>query len=441
MSKTGIKILIADDDLDDVVFIKDLISDAFGKSIALIDHADSYSNTLTHLDKNAYDICFFDYRFGEKSGLDLLRAVKEKGVRVPIIFLTGQGDQQVAVEAMKSGAMDYLDKAKLSQDILAQSIRHGMELFRKEEERREAQEALVRMTRQNEMILNSAAEGIFGMDPEGKITFINPTAARSLGYEIQELIGKNSHSVMHHTRPDGSPYPEAECPVFSTLNNGTCYREMDDVFWRKDGTSFHVEYMSAPIMDFGKILGAVTTFRDITERRKAEETIRNMAFHDALTGLPNRVLLDDRLNVALVNAHRYKQMLAVLFLDMDKFKPINDNLGHAVGDLVLQELANRLKHCLREGDTVARLGGDEFIILFPQIMHISDAELAAQKILDAVKQPFLLAGHSLDLTASIGVAIYPKDGQDRDTLLKKADQALYRAKDSQRNNFQLYSSI
>lgn len=177
---------------------------------------------------------------------------------------------------------------------------------------------------------------------------------------------------------------------------------------------------------------------EIAERKRIEEKIKHIAFHDALTTLPNRILFNDRLSLALAHAHRNKEMLAVLFLDLDRFKVINDTLGHSMGDQLLQGVAGRLQSCVREDDTIARLGGDEFTLLLPGITQTEHASAIACKILDAIKRPWLIDGHELFITASIGIALYPNDGETAEILLKNADSAMYHGKEEGRNNYQFY---
>jgi len=173
-------------------------------------------------------------------------------------------------------------------------------------------------------------------------------------------------------------------------------------------------------------------------RQQAEETINHLAYYDALTGLPNRALFNDRLAMALVQAQRHQRKLAVLFLDLDRFKTINDTLGHAMGDRLLQGVAQRLTSCVREGDTVARLGGDEFMLLLPGIEHVEDVAKIVQRVLEVLKPSFNFDGQEFHITSSIGIALYPNDSEDAEALLKNADTALHRAKEQGRNNYQFY---
>lgn len=190
----------------------------------------------------------------------------------------------------------------------------------------------------------------------------------------------------------------------------------------------------------GRIIGCINVALDITERHLAEETVQHQAYHDSLTGLPNKMLFNERLAINLAHAHRRGEMLAVLFLDLDRFKTINDTLGHAVGDQLLQGVAGRLISHMEEDYTIARLGGDGFMILIPEVKHVDEVARTAQNILDAFKQPWSVNGHELFITTSIGIALYPNDGDDVETLVRNADTAVYRAKEQGRNNYQLYAS-
>src|SRR5215213_10435277 len=208
-------------------------------------------------------------------------------------------------------------------------------------ERKKFEEALERLSHQHEKVLEAAGEGIFGLDLHGKVTFVNPAASDMTGWSTQDLLGRPMHNLLHHTKPDGAPYLREECPIYAALEDGATHSRDVEVFWRKDGTSFPVEYTSTPILEDGEIVGAVVTFRDITERKALEQQLHHQAFHDPLSGLPNRALFMDRLQHALRRAHRRGNKVAVLFTDLDNFKVINDSLGHEVGDQLLVAVAER----------------------------------------------------------------------------------------------------
>ena len=210
---------------------------------------------------------------------------------------------------------------------------------------------------------------------------------------------------------------------------------------RKLGELYHENLSISPVMDKNrKITNFVAIKQDITERKNADAQIHHLAHYDPLTDLPNRVLFSDRLQRALVAAKRYNSHLALMFLDLDKFKPINDDLGHHVGDMLLKEAAKRMQSCVRESDTVARIGGDEFVVLLPIIETEQDAVVVAEKIRYALNQPFELVGKRLSISSSTGIVVYPEHGMDETQLIKNADIARYNAKESGRNNVMLFKS-
>ena len=206
----------------------------------------------------------------------------------------------------------------------------------------------------------------------------------------------------------------------------------------KDGRIIFVRTSSRPLYEDGEIVGITTLMTDITERKQLEQKLEEMATHDFLTGLPNRVLLLDRFTIAAALAHRNKARLAVMSLDLDKFKTINDTLGHDAGDQVLKVISTRLTGIIRASDTLARVGGDEFILVMLETNHMEDATAIAQKILDSFTEPLLIDGHQLHLSTSIGIAIYPEDAQDLETLTKKSDAAMYYSKGHGRNQFKFF---
>ena len=216
----------------------------------------------------------------------------------------------------------------------------------------------------------------------------------------------------------------------------------DFEFICKDGFKRHIEISSSLMRNLsGNPIGFRGIARDVDERKKAEATVFHMAYHDTLTGLPNRLLFNDRLNVAMSAAQRNNKKFAVMMLDLDGFKLVNDLLGHDIGDLLLQNAGDRLRCHLRKSDTVARMGGDEFMLLLPEINQKKDAEVVAGKIVKSFQRAFILKNHELKITASIGIAIYPDNGVDFDTLKKNADIAMYKVKENGRDNFQSYDSI
>ncbi len=271
--------------------------------------------------------------------------------------------------------------------------------------------------------------GVTITDPEGKILYINPAEATMHGYSVEEIMGKDARIL-------GPPeiWRPMSQPILKSFRRETTNA-------RKDGSTFPVQLMSDVVTTpEGSVYAVITTSEDITERRKNEETIRRLAFYDALTGLPNRALFNDRLSQSLVKARRHGECLPVMFLDLDRFKNVNDTLGHGTGDLLLMAAAERLKGIIRESDTVSRLGGDEFVMMFPDMDSPGDISAVARKILERMSESFLLNGVEVYVTASIGISMFPQNGSDAEALLRNADAAMYFAKDQGRNNYQFYNS-
>jgi len=311
-------------------------------------------------------------------------------------------------------------------------------------ERKSAQRALQDSQENLKRLLNSVAEGIYGVDTDGLCIFVNAAFLRILGYEdADEVVGKHIHELIHHTRADGSPYPGKECRMYLAFQSGQAIYADDEVFWRRDGTAVTVEYWSHPILKEGIVTGAVATFLDISSRKQAEQKIHQLAFYDDLTGLPNRRLLLDRLGKALAVSERTRQCGALMFLDLDNFKTLNDTKGHDVGDLLLVEVANRLHGCVREEDSVARLGGDEFVVVLEKLSVNVDeaaqqAEAVGAKISAALNQPYQLNNHAHHATSSTGIVLFQGQQESLDNLLKYADTAMYQAKGAGRNAIRLY---
>lgn len=632
-----IRILIAEDDQDDLFLFKELILEGINDANPYVDPVSTREDIFRKLEESTHDLFFLDYRMGELNGLDLLREIRDKGYTIPIIMLTGQGDQETAVEAMKAGANDYLVKSHLSAENLSKAVRHAIKFSREEQQRIKAEkslqaqgvllqgvseaatrlltvydhesairEALGIVGKAGNMdrayifqdhphpesgegafslryiwvkgVKKSSAEGLLDLkyadlgwskwvkelgmgnsvshvvgstdpairffnDQEIKSCILAPikidyiywgfvlfadsqsyrtwssdeesilkTFSASIGGEIKRhrddqafrsiVEGTSAQTgneffqslVRHlasamparcsmiseimesaHTKCriiagwDGeqfvsgheyevlrTPYEDLLGGMISFYSDGVQEAFPDEIFLKNIGAK---SYAGVPFFDSAmKIMGHLVVFdrrpmldkeRTISilrvfaaragaelERQRAEETIKKMAYHDPLTGLPNRILLTDRLTLALAHAHRVKKRLAVMFLDFDHFKKVNDTYGHDIGDLLLQEMAHKLKSAIRDEDTVARLGGDEFILIFPELHDRENAETLAGKLIELGRESLNLKGNKIQSTFSIGVSLYPDDGSDYETLLKKADEALYRAKRNGRDAFE-----
>jgi len=297
-----------------------------------------------------------------------------------------------------------------------------------------------RKLRENELLVRaineSAQDAIVVMDARERISYWNPAAERIFGYTNDEAIGQDLHSMLAPLHYKKSY--EAALPIFQRSGRGDAVgKTLELKALRKSGEEFSME-LSLSGVQFEDGWHAVGIIRDISERKQAEETIRQMAYHDSLTGLPNRKLFSDRLGIAMAQAGRSQTNVAVIMLDLDNFKDTNDTLGHDAGDLLLKTAAERLNAAMRKSDTIARFGGDEFVLLLPELKGIEDATRVAQKIVESFRKPFLINTHQLTVTVSIGIAVYPDDGTDEASLLKNADIAMYQAKHAGRDRYQVF---
>lgn len=342
---------------------------------------------------------------------------------VPIM----RGDKIVAILGVGNKNRDYNDK-----DI--EIVSYLADIAWTIVERKRIEEELKKKEEQVSLLLNSTAEGIYGIDMQGNCTFANSSCLGMLGVDsMQSILGSNMHERIHHSYPDGHLMTIEQCAMMKALREGIGVHRDDEVFWRTDGKSFSVEYWSYPQVVDGEISGAVVTFVDITERKQAEEQIKHMATHDLLTDLPTLRLAKDRLKSAMNLARRYQKSVALLFIDLDGFKEVNDTLGHEAGDFVLKEVARRLLGSVRDTDTVARIGGDEFLIVATEIGHSAGALKIARNVLQSLSEPILYQGHQNKVSASIGIALFPEHGEEMDLLIKLADEAMYRVKNAGKN--------
>jgi diguanylate cyclase (GGDEF)-like protein/PAS domain S-box-containing protein len=303
-------------------------------------------------------------------------------------------------------------------------------------EYRQLEEALTKSEERYRTVLEQMEEAYYETDIAGNFTFFNDAMCRQLGYSREELMGM-SFKVL-------TP-PEDVKRIFGLYNQvyrtGEPFTSVPIERIRKDGTRISVESSIFPLRnESGEITGFRGLAGDVTERRQFEQKLAEMATHDALTGLPNRALLSDRFTVALELSRRTGNRLAVMMLDLDRFKAVNDSMGHGVGDRLLKAVGKRLKVIMRKSDTVARIGGDEFVVLLPQIPHADEVAKFAQRILDAFREPFVFNGYRPHVTTSIGIAVYPEGGKDIEGLLKNADTAMYRAKEQGRDTYRFWDA-
>ncbi|HLF87417.1 MAG TPA: diguanylate cyclase [Anaerolineales bacterium] len=344
--------------------------------------------------------------------LEFLQILRDALPQLPILLFTDEENETFASQVLHSGAQDYLPKSLLNKPLLSRAISNAIERQRRCMTFRQKNQELEAHQTQFNTLIERNADGILIVDQKGVIRFANPAAERLFDTPVSELIGKDF----------GFPI-QADDTI-----------EID--IWKHGGERFAEMRVGDTIWHGESVF--LVSLRDATERVQAEKQMRYLATHDALTNLPNRILFFDRLKQALARARRYHGVLAILFLDIDHFKQINDEYGHATGDQILKTVAFRLEECMRKSDTVARMGGDEFTIILESISTPNDCIAVAEKLLEVVGIPFSVKKQEFHLSLSIGISLYPKDGEDGDVLVNHADTAMYIAKQS-RNHYHFYS--
>ncbi len=302
------------------------------------------------------------------------------------------------------------------------------------------EEALFAEKERAQVTLNSIGDAVICTDISGKITFVNLVAEKMTGWSSQQAAGRpmpEVFQILNAANREVIPNPME----LAVEQNRTMSLPLDCILIRRDGVEVPIEDSVSPIHDReGKVTGAVIVFRDVSAARAMTLQVTHTAQHDFLTGLPNRMLLNDRIEQAIALAPRHRKTSAVLFLDLDGFKHINDSLGHSIGDKLLQSVAERLITCVRSADTVSRQGGDEFVVLLSEMAQPEDAAISARRLLQAIAEPHLIDGHDLHVTSSIGVSVFPDDGHDAETLIQNADTAMYQAKENGRQSYRFFTS-
>ncbi len=421
-------ILVVDDDNIVRILLRHVLEDA---GYEVVDSDDS-RKTLQIVRKQAVDLILLDIDLPDQNGLVLCQEIQEElDDCPPILMIIGRDDTERIDELFAAGADDYIGKP-FQYNVLRNKIRY----FLTEYQHRKRQ---ARLIRRYEKIINATANGICAVDRRERIVFVNTTALKILGYREEELWGGLYRQFFLLSESSTGRFDIDCCPYFQAEQVTSETVSFEDVFLkRKNGAAVPVDCHSTPTFENGSVSGGVIVFQDISGRKREEEEHRHQAQHDALTKLPNRNYFNERLPAAVALARRDKTMLACLFIDLDKFKPINDNHGHDVGDKVLQELARRISVTLRPTDMACRLGGDEFVVLLEKIKSVQGAVKVAKKIIQLLSTPLKINDITCQLGCSIGISIYPMDGDDPDTILRHGDVAMYAAKKKGGNSYKLY---
>jgi diguanylate cyclase (GGDEF)-like protein/PAS domain S-box-containing protein len=372
-----------------------------------------------------------DLDLPDSQGMNTFERLSKVSPNVPVLIVGSRSNDALVKQAVDCGAHDYILPDHFNSYSLSRALCHAIE-------RKLDEEALYQEKERAVVTLNSIGDAVLCTDTFGNITYLNLVAESMTGWNRVEALGRPLAEIFKII--DGETRQTARDPMEMAVDkNKTVGLTSNCLLIRRDGFESAIEDSAAPIHDrSGKITGAVIVFHDVTTARHMASQMTYASQHDLITNLPNRLLLMDRIAQAISLAHRQRKSIAVLFLDLDRFKYINDSLGHAVGDKVLQSVSTRLLASVRGSDTVSRQGGDEFVILLSEIAYPEAAAVSAQKILSLINQPQAIDGHDLHINASIGISVYPEDGADAETLIKNADMAMYNAKEDGRNNFKFF---
>lgn len=417
-------ILLIEDSSGDARLLREMFSERAAPD-TVITHVLCLRDAEAHLARHRVDIILLDLGLPDAQGLEAVRRVRAVAPHVPVVVLTGTDDESLAAHALQEGVQDYLVKGQIETRALLRALRYAVE-------RKAIEETLYAERERAQVTLDSIGDAVISTDISGNISYLNRAAERMTGWLQQEAAGRVLADVYRlrdssilTLGPD--PLDAAVAPL-RLVSNG--------VLQRRDGSDIPIEGSCAPIRDReGRATGAVVVFRDVSAQKIAQQ-MAHSAQHDFLTGLPNRMLLLDRISQAIATAPRHGKQLALLYLDLDGFKRINDTLGHPVGDKLLQSVARRLLGCVRSADTVSRQGGDEFAVLLSEVRRPKDAAVAAEKILKALARTHCIDTNELQVNTSIGVSVFPCDGIDAEALIRNADAAMYQAKKNGRHRFE-----
>ncbi|MCL2524784.1 MAG: EAL domain-containing protein [Betaproteobacteria bacterium] len=407
-----------------------------------IEECASGRDTLLRLERNDIDVLVLDLHLPDINGLEIMEWLTRNHITTSVIVFSATDSIDSAILALRQGAFEFIRKHG-DPDELIQSVDRALRLRRMEQEHARMTALLEQSENMHRFLVEQSPDLIYTLDSDGRFVFINNRVESLLGFTREELLGQHYSVIIHEDDIEHARYAFGERRIGerATSNFEIRLRDKHNVAHNFDNRLIVVILSSQGIYDHGQsdakpnFIGTSGIARDITERKRAEETIAFQAFHDLLTGLPNRTLFLDRLELSITQANRRTQRLGVMFLDIDRFKLINDTYGHQEGDRLLKEFANRIRHCLRSGDTLARHGGDEFTVLLPDISSANDASIIARKMLNSLKRPFTIAEREFTATVSIGIAVYPDDGKTPGELIHNADIAMYQIKGQGKDGF------
>ncbi len=413
----------------------------------IIEECSTGREAILRLDRRDIDVVVLDLKLPDIDGAEIMAWLSRNGISTSVVVFSANESIDSAIHALRQGAFEFIRKHSDPNDLI-QSVDRALRRHRLEQEHAVMTATLEQSERLHRFLVEQSPDLIYTLDDNGRFIFVNSRVESLLGYRREELLGQHYSLIVHEDDIEQARYAFNERRIGERATTNFEVRLIN----KQNGVQHFDNRMVVAILSSQGIympekdisqqhfLGTSGFARDITERKRAEETINFQAFHDLLTGLPNRTLFMDRLELALPQAKRRNQRVGVMFLDIDRFKLINDTYGHPEGDKLLKEFAQRTRNCLRSGDTLARQGGDEFTVLLPDISNAEDVTMIARKMLSELKQPFTVADKDYIATVSIGIAIYPEDGETPEELIRNADLAMYQTKSQGKNGYLEFTS-
>jgi len=436
------RLLLVDDEPRILNSLLDLLgNDGFALSTA----ADG-TQALAQLRSTPFDLVLLDLRLPDMSGHDIMAFINAQQLDTNVIITSGDSGIEAAIGALKLGAYDYLRKPYPREELL-KAVYNALKQRELLAQNKAISSRLESSERIYRYLVNSSPDLIFTLDHEGIFTFVNDRLQSLLGFTREDLLGRHYSALIHAPDLERADY------VFGGKQSNKRWARQAELRFKANDTqteyrTFSVELKSialdrqandtTPASAPASALGTYCVARDITATKNADELIAYQAYHDVLTKLPNRLMFKDKLSLALLHAKREKTGLAVMFLDLDRFKTINDSLGLQVGDELLQQVTLRLQGCLRPGDTLSRFGSDEFNLVLPELSDVSEATRLAQALVQSLRSLFLVGAHGIHVTSSIGVTLYPSDGESADELIRNADIAMHAVKSHGGNSVALF---
>ncbi len=437
----AVTILVADDEQLMRESVQELLSFNDLTCTLAVDGQDA----LDIMAEQSIDILLLDLVMPRLDGFQVMKEVKDKYPNTDVIVTSGEATFKNATLAMRHGVKDFLHKPYVPSELI-KVINNLIEKRELKHKLDEMSRCIQASEKRYSFIVNNSPDMVYMLDQKGCFVFVNDRATELLGYTQEEFIGHHYSEFIH-----ADDVEKANFAFSTSLSNVDVPQKVEFKMLPKfptldiccfESRSIAIKLNAAEIGDRAsneKSIGIYGVARDVTEQKRLDEMLYFQLYHDALTELPNRVLFSDRINFAISQAKRNKMRVAVMFLDMDRFKVVNDSLGHIAGDKLLQKISKRLKLCIRDSDTLARVGGDEFNLMLPDINSLDDVTNLVNKISQALEAPFMIEGNEVFVTFSIGTAIFPEDGDSSETLIKHADMAMYNIKGKGKNGHEFFS--